>query len=294
MLPGQPMRFLITGVAGFIGSHLADRLITAGHEVWGVDNYETGRRDNVNPKVAFFLGDIVSRTHFYEIANDCKPDVVVHCAASYSDPNLWHRDTSTNVAGTINAVLAAKHHGARLVYFQTALPPTSSYAISKIAGEHYIVLSGVPHLIFRLANIYGPRNLSGPIPTFYKRLTNGDGCTVVDTSREMVFIDDLVWGVMRAIGSKTAAGKFDMCSGNPSTIANLYDAVADALESDAVAQLVPAGADDVKSMELDPSRAFAHLDWIPSTPLNIGVQAAVDWYRANGVQATYTHLKMAS
>ncbi len=93
----------------------------------------------------------------------------MHCAASYSNPNFWHRDTQTNVLGTINATIAAKHHGARLIYFQTALPPISSYAISKIAGEQYIGLSDVEATVFRLANIYGPRNLSGPLPAFWKR-----------------------------------------------------------------------------------------------------------------------------
>ena len=167
------MRILMTGAAGFIGSHLAERLVAEEHEVVGIDNLETGRREN------FSVGelheeDIADRDVLYGIANHVKPEVVIHCAASYSNPNFWHRDTNTNVTGTINSTLVALHHKAPIIYFQTALPPISSYAISKIAGEHYIALSGVPHTIFRLANMYGPRNVSGPIPTFWKRLKNGD------------------------------------------------------------------------------------------------------------------------
>jgi UDP-glucose 4-epimerase len=192
------MRVLITGAAGFIGSHLADRLALEGHQTIGVDNLSTGRADNFNGDLR--ITDIVDRDAFYAVANECAPELVIHCAASYNDPNLWHRDTDTNTAGTINAVLAARHHGARLVYFQTALPPISSYAISKIAGEHYIRLAAdVPSLVFRLANIYGPRNVSGPIPTFFKRLTAGDPCTVTETRRDTVYIADLVELVTRAI-----------------------------------------------------------------------------------------------
>ena len=176
------MRLLITGVCGFIGSHLAERFHAQGDEVFGVDNLETGRLPNWPTACEL---DISQRRDLYEYANVARPDLVIHCAASYKDPAKWHRDIDTNVTGTVNAVLVAKHHGCPLVYFQTALPPVSSYAISKTAGLHYIQQSGIPHLVFRLANIYGPRNLSGPVPTFYKRLQAGDPCTVVDTTRDM-------------------------------------------------------------------------------------------------------------
>ena len=87
----------------------------------------------------------------------------------------------------------ARHHDARIIYFQTVLPPISSYAISKIAAEHYLRLSGVPLTVFRLAAVYGPRNLSGAIPTFYRQVAAGEPCTVVeDATRDFVFIDDLV------------------------------------------------------------------------------------------------------
>ena len=89
-------------------------------------------------------------------ANAIKPELVIHCAASYKDPNQWHQDTATNVEGAINVAAVAKHHNARIIYFQTVLPPISSYAISKIAGEHYLRLSGQPLTVFRLAAVYGP------------------------------------------------------------------------------------------------------------------------------------------
>jgi UDP-glucose 4-epimerase len=286
------MRVLITGVAGFIGSHLADRLLADGHQVAGVDNFLTGDLRNVHPDVDFYEGDIggaglgnfPARSHGF--------DLYVHCAASYNDPNKWHRDTQTNVQGTINTLIRAKKDGARLIYFQTALPPISSYAISKTAGMQYIEQSDVPHVIFRLANIYGPRNLSGPIPTFYKRLSAGEPCTIVETTRDMVFIDDLVDGVMAAVDNDRA-GKFDMCSGQHRAIAELYSAVRDAigLPGDD-AEIVPPADDDVAKMELSKWDAHVLLGWDATTDLTSGVEKAVDWYRDNGVLDTYTHLRL--
>lgn len=282
------MRVLITGAAGFIGSHLNDRLSKT-EDIVGVDNLSTGRRDNYSGDLRVL--DIADRQALYAVANEVEPELVIHCAASYSDPNLWHRDTDTNVTGTINATLVAKHHGARLVYFQTALPPISSYAISKIAGEHYITLSKVPALIFRLANIYGPRNVSGPIPTFYKRLTAGERCTVTDTRRDTVYIDDLIGLVTHAIGCH-ATGKYDVCSGEAYPIRRYYDAVASVLGSDSHPVEIPRPADDVPEMELSPLKARIELGWRPTVTLEDGVARAVDWYEANGVADTYTHLQL--
>ena len=188
------MRILITGIAGFVGSHLAEAFTAAGHDVSGVDTFETGRGANWP---ATLPCDIVERHEFYGIANWVKPELVIHCAASYKDPDKWHRDTDVNVAGAINVAAVAKHHNASIIYFQTVLPPISSYAISKIAGEHYLSLSGQPLTVYRLASVYGPRNLSGPIPTFYRRIKAGESCSVVrDVTRDFVFIEDLVMRVL--------------------------------------------------------------------------------------------------
>lgn len=277
----------MTGAAGFIGSHLADWLLSRGHEVVGVDNLTTGRGENFAGQL--HVEDIADRGALYGVANSVQPELVIHCAASYSDPNLWHRDTDTNVTGTINATLVAKHHGARLVYFQTALPPISSYAITKIAGEQFIGLSGVPATVFRLANIYGPRNLSGPIPTFFKRLVAGEACTVVRTYRDMVFVDDLVRGVMVAIDAGIT-GRFDMCSGTSYGILNLYRAVAAELNDDTEPLLANPSPDDVLDMQLDPGPALETLGWTPRVSLRDGAREAVAWYGEHGVGETYTHL----
>src|SRR5690606_37026460 len=133
------------------------------------------------------------------------------------------------------------HNVNRLIYFQTALcygipqeqpitlnhpiePSLSSYAISKTAGEHHIFLSGLNAISFRLANAYGPRNISGPLPTFYHRITNNKQCFVMDTRRDFIFIQDLVDIVEKAVDGAGEPGPYHISSGKDFSIKELFDA----------------------------------------------------------------------
>ena len=288
-------RILITGIAGFIGSHLAERLTDDGHAVEGVDTFVTGRTENWP---AAYEIDVVDRKRFYKFANDAPPEFVIHCAASYSDPDKWHRDTDTNVAGCINAALVAKHHGAHLIYFQTILPPISSYAISKIAGEQYLHLSNEKPFwrgrltVLRLANIYGPRNLSGPIPTFYKRLTEGLPVTAVKTTRDMVYIDDLVRAVQMVVQHELT-GTFDVCTGVQTPIHELLENVCKAVYggNNIIFESVDPLDDDVQGT-VDPENGIPL--WSPVMPLPTGIARTVKSYQENGVDKTHTHLKIGA
>jgi UDP-glucose 4-epimerase len=307
------MKVLITGGGGFIGSHLADRLLEDGHEVLSIDNYETGRRDNLGERDGLRIvegsitGDELDRA--FTVFG---PDHVVHAAASYKDPDAWGEDVLTNALGTANVVRAAKAAGVnRLVYFQTALcygtkpleqpitldhpvRPDSSYAISKTAGEQYIALGGLDFVSFRLANVYGPRNVSGPLPTFYQRLTEGKPCFVMDTRRDFIFVDDLVEVVMQALGG-TGSGIYHVSTGTDFSIKELFDATIAALgiELDEEVEVRPRAAGDAPSILLDPSRIRQDFGWQATTPLTDGVAQAIDYYRDYGVSQTYTHLKAA-
>jgi UDP-glucose 4-epimerase len=209
-------------------------------------------------------------------------------------------------------MLAAKRTQVqRLIYFQTALgyglkpieqpitlnhplkPEGSSYAISKTAAEHYVELGGLDFLSFRLANAYGPRNLSGPLPTFYHRLTSGKPCFVMDTRRDFIYIDDLVSVVMKAIDGQGSAGYYHISSGSDYAIKELFDATVKALgiRLDSEVEVRPRNPDDTYTILLDPSKTEATFDWRVSTPLEEGVRAAIDWYKENGITQTYTHLK---
>lgn len=297
------MRILITGGAGFIGSHLAERFLAEGHEVVGIDNLSTGRKANWPEGAELVVWDI---RYGLDAASKGPWDVIYHCAASYRDRGAWEEDASTNVLGTINVVRVAQDTGARIVYFQTSLcygprpespvkldaplDPHGSYAVSKTAAEAYIRDSGVPFTSLRLANIYGPRNLSGPVPTFYQRLTEFKPCTVVDSRRDFVYIDDLI---RVAVKAWDAPGTYHVASGHDISIASLHRAVVDALGMvPPVVTTIPRGADDVATILLDASLTEATFDWKPTWSLRKGVQKACEWYRANPVTETYTHLKM--
>ncbi len=270
------MNVLVTGAAGFIGSHLVERLLEDGHFVGGIDDFTTGRRNNVDPDCEFIEGD-VRGVRLTELQ---KFDLIIHCAASYSDPNNWGRDVGTNTLAAMHIAVAQ----VPVIYFQTVLPPISSYAISKIAGEHYLRLSGAPLTVFRLANIYGPRNLSGAVPTFYQRISEGKHCFAVKTTRDFVYIDDLVNYVVSKLDQP---GDYTVASGLEHPVVDIHDMVAQALEVDTQAELVDPQADDVAAMPLIPSS-----DFIPTVSLDEGICHAVAWYRANGVGATYTHLNL--
>lgn len=308
------MRVLITGGAGFIGSTLADRLLEREHEVLVVDNLQTGRRDNVadHPRLRFVEGTIADRALVDGLFAEFRPEVVVHAAAAYKDPNDWAEDVRTNVLGTANVVQAAKAAGARrFIYFQTSLcyglqpreqpisldhpilPRGSSYAISKTAGEDYIELSGIEFLSFRLANAYGPRNLSGPLPTFFHRLTTGKKCFVMDTRRDFIFVDDLVQVALAAVEGKGSKGYYHISTGSDYSIKELFDATVEALgiRLDEDVEVRPRGADDVFTILIDPSKTERDFGWKARTPLKDGIGRAIAWYREHGITQTFTHLK---
>jgi UDP-glucose 4-epimerase len=309
------VKVLITGGAGFIGSHLADRLLDEDHEVLVIDNYATGRRDNLTDRNGLEIVEdtIEDPDVVTEAFERFRPDFVVHAAAAYKDPEAWGADVLTNALGTVNVVKAAQATGVeRLLYFQTALcygttpteqpvtldhpiRPDSSYGISKTAGELYIELSGIDFLSFRLANAYGPRNISGPLPTFYHRLTENKGVFVMDTRRDFIFVDDLVEVVMQAIVDGKGHGHYHISSGSDFSIKELFDATIAALpevQLDGDVEVKPRNPDDAYTILLDPSRVRQDFGWEPKVPLEEGVRRAIEYYREYGISQTYTHLKV--
>lgn len=304
------MRVLITGIAGFLGSHIADALVDEGADVWGIDNETTGRQENA-ATTEWVFGDVNELRGYVAFGADT--DVVVHCAASYADPDDLSGDLMTNALGTVEVVRFAQAVGARVIYLQTALAyghrpahigllpldtplnPDNSYAISKTAGESYIRHSGVDHVIFRLANMYGPRNISGPIPTFYKRIRDGERCLIAPTRRDYVYVDDFVPLVVRAVHGE-GDGIYHVASGSDVAIADVFDEVMYAMqrEPDEVDFEFTSALDgDAPSILLDPERTRADFGWKTHTPLRSGIKAAVAWYDEHGVTNTYTHLPIS-
>jgi UDP-glucose 4-epimerase len=308
------VRVLITGGAGFIGSHLVDRLLARGDDVLVIDNFATARHDNLGEQERLELVEdtIVDPQVVNKAFSDFEPEVVAHAAASYKDPDEWTEDSATNAVGTANVVKASEAAGVkRLVYFQTALcygvqpleqpitldhplrPEDSSYAISKTAGEYYVRLSNLEWVSLRLANAYGPRNVSGPLPTFFQRLTEGKPCFVMDTRRDFIYVQDLIDLVVQALDGQGPGGAYHASSGSDYSIKELFDATVDALALDPApdVEVRDRNPDDAYTILLDPSRTVEEFDWTPKTPLKEGVAAAIQYYREHGITETYTHLR---
>jgi UDP-glucose 4-epimerase len=309
------MKVFITGGAGQIGSTVADVLLARGDTVISVDNYVTGRRDNLlaHGNLIQIEGSILDRALIHRVFAEFEPNVVVHTAASYKDPEDWETDALVNVVGTANIAKACKTHKVdRLIYFQTALcygtkpvqqpipldhpinPVNSSYAISKTAGEHYVQFSGVDWVTFRLANVIGPRNVSGPLPIFYGRLAKGQKCFVTMARRDFCFAGDLAKVVVQAAGGR-GNGTYHFSSGKDVAIKELYDAVVGAmmLNHYPEPEIRPLGQDDAPSILLDPSRTFADFSSVTFTPLDEIARLSVERWQKEGVVGGYTHLREA-
>jgi UDP-glucose 4-epimerase len=309
------MKVLVTGGSGQIGSTVIDLLLDRGDSVVAIDNFATGRRDNLrsHPGLVLVENTIVDAGLVDGLMADFRPDVVLHAAASYKDPDDWATDALVNTVGTATIAKACKaHRVGRLVYFQTALcygtkpvqhpirldhplsPANSSYAISKTAGEHYIEFSGVDWVTFRLANVIGPRNVSGPLPIFYERLSRRARCFVTPARRDFCYAGDLAPVVVRTIDG-AGRGTYHFSSGKDVAIRQLHDAVASALKLNDIPEpeTRPLGPDEAPTILLDPSRMLADFGDVAFTPLETIVRLSVERWSRDGVVGGFTHLREA-
>ncbi len=307
------MKVFISGGFGQVGSHIAERHLARGDEVLSIDNLATGRPEHLpaQERLTLVEGSIADKALVDQLVGDFRPDVVVHTAASYKDPDDWYNDALTNTVGGANLVRAARDSKVgRFIYFQTALcygtkpveqpvtldhpinPDNSSYAITKTAAEEFLRLSGLDYVTFRLANVIGPRNVSGPLPIFYQRLTEGKQCFVTESRRDFVYVGDLAKYAVKAADG-TGSGAYHFSSGGDVAIIELYGAVVKALKLNDYPEpeIRELGPDDAASILLDPSRTFRDFGDISFTSLEETVRRGVEYYAEFGVHGGYTHLK---
>ena len=308
------MKILISGGCGQIGSHVAELLLERGDEVIVIDNLATGRREHLDnhPNLKVIIDTIADKALVDKIVSEFRPDSIVHTAASYKNPDDWYNDSLTNCVGGSNLIRAAKEFGVkRFIYFQTALcygvkplhqpirldhpkfPANSSYAITKTTTEDFLEISGLDFVTFRLANVVGPRNVSGPLPIFFQRLKDGKKCFVTNSRRDFVFVKDLAKNVVKACDG-TGHGAYHFSSGTDVAIKELYDAVVEAMGISPYpeAELKEIGTDDAPSILLDASRTFKDFGKIEFTHLKETVKSAIDYFKVHGTLGEYTHLKI--
>jgi len=313
------MKIFIAGGAGFIGSHIADRLIEDGHEVMIFDNFSSGSRSTVRDnRIVTVEGDIRDRSEVKYVMQGFRPDILIHCAYEpIKHPVIEYNDVMTSVAGTVNLIDSAKEVNVkRIIYFQTVLiygpakdekmitvdaktDPRASYAISKLCAEHYIRNSGIDFISFRLANHYGPRNLTGAFPVFFKKIMAGETCTIMNERRSFVYISDLVNLVEKAIDTKYPSGIYHVSSLNDYSILEIFKWVYFLTTSyifDYTKHNHTIREPDPGSMEvmlLDWSKTKEVFDWEPVVTMQEGIGKTIAWYKENGVEKTFTHCKNA-
>ena len=305
------MRILITGGAGCLGSNLIEHWLPQGHEIFVIDNFTTGNREVV-PEIKGLLleeGTVANKNFVERVFSLFKPEIVIHAAASYKDPDNWIEDSTTNVLGSINIARASKLYNIkRLINFQTALcygrptktpipinhptQPFTSYGISKAAGEQFMMLSGVSTVSLRIANVTGPRLAIGPIPTFYKRLKAGKNCFCSDTARDFLDMSDFLAFMDIVIKDNQSTGLFNVSSGEAHSIKEIFDIVCQFLSIPiSEVPIEPVEEDDVQIVSLDASETYKTFGWKAKINFKEIINNQLKWYEKYGVTDIFTHLK---
>ena len=299
-------RVLVTGGAGFIGSHVVDLLLAAGHEVAVVDDLSTGSRENLNPAAAFHHADITD-PDIDRVLGSIRPDVICHNAAQISvsvgqsDPV---RDLDVNGAGTLRLLEYVRRAGCRFVHASSAavygeperIPvaedhptrPINNYGVSKLAVEHYLSAYarnyGVGYAALRYANVYGPRqNASGEagvVAIFCEAVARGKAPTIHGDgrqTRDFVYVGDVAVA-NAAAATSDAIGVFNVGTGMEIDVNELFEAIARELRAGITASHGPAREGDISRSVLDPSRAAHVLGWRADVDLARGLQETVRWF----------------
>lgn len=308
------MKILITGGAGCLGSNLIEHWLPKGHEIFVIDNFATGKREVVPDVKGLTVveGSVADANLVNQSFEKFKPEIVIHSAAAYKDPENWVEDATTNVIGSAIVARAAKANGvSRLINFQTALcygrpqtlpipvthptAPFTSYGITKTAGEQFMLLSGVPTLSLRIANVTGPRLAIGPIPTFYKRLKAGQNCFCSDTSRDFLDMSDFLSLMDIAIQSGTPTGIYNVSSGEGHSIKEIFDIVSRYLDLGKMdVPIAPVLDDDVPIVVLDPTATNVAFQWRAKVNFVETIERQLGWYDQHGISDVFSHLKPAS
>jgi UDP-glucose 4-epimerase len=303
------MKILVTGGAGFIGSHLVDRLVQEGHEVAVVDNLSTGKRRNVNREAQFYKIDIQS-SRLEQVFRRERPALVMHLAAqinvrkSVEDPVF---DAQVNILGTLNLLEQAVEHGTRKIIFsssggaiygeQDVFPapethptrPMSPYGIAKLSAEHYLsyyqMISGIQFVSLRYSNVYGPRQdpegEAGVVAIFCQKMLGGEQPIINGNgrqTRDFVYVEDVVEANLVAIG-KEVQGVYNVGTGQETTVNDLFRALADLTGSGWKELHGPAKKGEQTRSVVDSTKYRHEWGWDPRVSLQEGLRRTVEYFR---------------
>lgn len=304
------MKILVTGGAGFIGSHIVDRLIQKKMEVVVVDNLSTGYKENINPKSKFYKADITDVTPLKKIFKNEKPDYVIHAAANISVresvKNPMH-DAKINIAGSLNVLECCREFKIRkIIYLCTGgalygnpeyLPadenhpvnPISPYGISKRAVELYLQGYFIQHnldfISLRFSNVYGPRDniKSGHvIPSFICHLLNNNSPTITgdgSQGRDFIYVDDVVAAVMLSLDKAPKDRFLNVGTEKIISINDLFEEIKRIFNVQLEPKYIKERKGDVKQICLDAKKAKRQLGWAAETNLRDGLIKTIKWLK---------------
>ena len=305
------MRIVVTGGAGFIGSHIVDRFIAAKHDVLALDSlwsHGGGRRENVNEKASFVHMDIRDEG-VKRVLSEFKPEVVCHHAAQHSvaigsrDPQL---DANVNVVGLLNVLEAAVKAGTRKVLFASSgatfgtpekLPidettpqrPESPYGITKMVAEHYLRFFKNEHNLdftaLRYGNVYGPRQdpngEAGVIAIFIAKFLAQQGVRIDsdgEQTRDYIYVGDIAELNLAAL-ERGSGECYVIGTGKKTSVNAIHKALVEVTGFDAPITSAPKRSGDVRDAQFSIKRAMAELKWKPKIELVEGMRMTVDYFR---------------
>jgi UDP-glucose 4-epimerase len=297
------VRAIVTGGAGFIGSHVAEALLARGDEVHILDNLASGARGNIPDGANFHERDI--REDLSELFDELRPEECFHLAAQADVGTSVERpdyDAEVNVLGTLRILEGARRNGAQVVFSSTggamygecerpareddARQPLAPYGASKLAGEEYLAtwnrLHGARHVSLRFANVYGPRQLAqlegGVIAIFLERMAADEPTQIFGDgrqSRDFIYVSDVAQAMLAAAGHD--GGVYNVGTGVETSVLELHALCRRVAGSDRGPELAPARLGDLRRSVLDPSKVERDLGWRPAYDLESGLRATWEW-----------------
>jgi UDP-glucose 4-epimerase len=296
------MKILVTGGAGFVGSHLVEALLREGHRVSVLDDFSTGLRENVPPVIPVHEGDL-RHAPLEAILDAERPEVVIHLAAqmnvrkSVAGPEA---DADLNILGTLRLFHAAAQAGVRRIVFassggtvygehsgrpslETDVPrPASPYGIAKLTGEHYGRYFAREFVALRLANVYGPRQNpkgeAGIVALFLDAMSSGRSPLILgdgEQTRDFVWVGDAVSAFLLALNGP--AGTYNVGTGVETSVNAVYDHLRRITGFQGEARRVPEASGELRRNALCPDLARRELGWTPTMDLAEGLQATADF-----------------
>ncbi|MBP1156510.1 MULTISPECIES: NAD-dependent epimerase/dehydratase family protein [unclassified Paenibacillus] len=301
------MNVMVTGGAGFIGSHIVDALIESGHKVHVIDNMTTGNHEFVNPKAVLHPVDITG-DRLGAVFEEAKPDIVIHHAAQIDVQTSINQplfDAKVNILGTISILEQCREHGVRkLIYASSAavygppdylgvdeqhpLRPISFYGISKHTPEHYIEafaqLSGMDYTILRYANVYGirqdPKGEGGVVSIFVDRLLQGQQTVIFgdgEQTRDFIYVKDIVSANLAAF-ERGSRGIYNIGWNQQTSVNELLKLMSELCGKPFAPQYMPQRIGDIIHSRLDNTAAKKQLGWEPRFSLRSGLSETIKYY----------------